>query len=236
MNCDYLKKLDHTAIENCLKLNWFKQIIDEPTRITKNTSALIDIIATTHENNIALKFVYPSGTSDHHLTGIVLKLNTKRFQPRRTLVRNYKDYSKDDFNKDLHLQNWQSILNLGSFDEAWESFKTIVQTCIDKHVPLIEKTIRGKDSPWLTSDIKEKIRERDYYLRKAKSTRSENDWSTYRRLRNTTTGLIRKSKAKYQREGFQDNTHSPNEFWEEIKKLYPLKERKQKNELISREY
>ena len=77
MNCDYLKTLDHTAIKNCLKLNGFKQIIDEPTRITKNTSTLIDIIATTHENNIALEFVYPTGTSDHHLTGIVRKLNTK---------------------------------------------------------------------------------------------------------------------------------------------------------------
>ena len=137
LNCDYLRKSDQTAIKNCLKLNGFKQIIDEPTRITKNTSTLIDIIATTHENNITLKFVYPTGTSNHHLTRIVQKLNTKRFQPRCTLVCNYKDYSKDDFNKDLHLQNWQSILNL-------DSFKTIVQTCIDKHVPLIEKTIRGR--------------------------------------------------------------------------------------------
>ena len=77
MNRDYLMKSDHTAIKNCLKLNGFKEIIDEPTRITKNTSTLIDIIATTHENNIALEFVYPTGTSDHHLTGIVRKLNTK---------------------------------------------------------------------------------------------------------------------------------------------------------------
>ena len=122
----------------------------------KNTSSLIDIIATTHENNIALKFVYSSGASDHHLIGIVRKLNTKHFQPRRTLVRNYKGYSKDDFNSDLHLQNWQSVLNLGSFNEAWNGFKTILQSCIHKHAPLIEKTIRGKDSPWLTSSIKRK--------------------------------------------------------------------------------
>ncbi len=183
LNCDYLKRSDHTTIKDCLKLNGFKQLIDEPTRITMNTSSLIDIIATTHENNIALKFVYSSGASDHHLIGIVRKLNTKHFQPRRTLVRNYKGYSKDDFNSDLHLQNWQSVLNLGSFNEAWNGFKTILQSCIHKHAPLIEKTIRGKDSPWLTSSIKEKIRERDYYLRKAKRTGCENDWSTYRRLR-----------------------------------------------------
>lgn len=147
MNCDYLKRWDHTAIKDCLKLNGFKQLIDEPTRITINTSSLIDIVATTHENNIALKFVYSFGISDHHLLGIVRQLNTKRFRPRRMLVRNYKGYSKDDFNKDLHLQNWQSILKLGSFNKAWGSFKSILQTCIDKYAPLIEKSIRGKDSP-----------------------------------------------------------------------------------------
>ncbi len=141
LNCDYLKRSDHTTIKDCLKLNGFKQLIDEPTRITMNTSSLIDIIATTHENNIALKFVYSSGASDHHLIGIVRKLNTKHFQPRRTLVRNYKGYSKDDFNSDLHLQNWQSVLNLGSFNEAWNG--TILQSCIHKHAPLIEKTIGG---------------------------------------------------------------------------------------------
>ena len=94
---------------------------------------------------------------------------------------------------------------------------------------MIEKAIRGRDTPWLTSDIKEKIRERDYnYLRKAKKSGSELDWSSYRRLRNATTALIRKNKANYQREAFQNNSHSPNDFWKEIKKLCPLKEPKQK--------
>ena len=120
------------------------------------------------------------------------------------------------------------IGTLGVPKLAWNGFKTILQSCIHKHAPLIEKTIRGKDSPWLTSSIKEKIRERDYYLRKAKRTGCENDWSTYRRLRNTTTALIRKSKSNYQREAFQNNTHSPNDFWKEIKKLYPLKKQRKR--------
>ena len=102
LNCGYLKRSEHVAIKDCLKINGFKQFIDEPTRITINTSSLIDIIATTHEINVASKIVHSSGISDHHLTGIVQKLNTKRFRPRRILVRNYKGYSKDDFNKDLN--------------------------------------------------------------------------------------------------------------------------------------
>ena len=104
-------------------------------------------------------------------------------------------------------------MKLGSFNEAWDGFKTILQSCIDKHAPLIEKAIRGRDTPWLTSDIMEKIRERDYnYLRKAKKSGSELDWFSYRRLRNATTALTRKNKANYQHEAFQNNSHSPNDF------------------------
>ena len=166
--------------------------------------------------------------SDHHLVGIIRKLNSKRYVPRRTLVRNYKSYSRQEFNRDLLQQNWQSVINLSSSNEAWDVFKTLLQNCINKHAPLIEKSISARDCPWLTSRIKEKMKERDFYLRKAKRTGNEHDWLTYRRLRNTTTNLIRKSKANFHREAFQNNVHSPKDFWKEIKKCYPLKDTKQK--------
>ena len=60
----------------------------------------------------------------------------------------------------------------------------------------------------LTSEIKQKIRERDYYLRKARRSNTENDWSTYRRLRNSVTSAIRNSKANYNRTILRENMNS----------------------------
>ena len=57
----------------------------------------------------------------------------------------------------------------------------------------------GRDCPWLTSEIKSNIRERDFYLRQAKRTGAELNWSTYRRMRNKVTLMIRKSKASHSR-------------------------------------
>ena len=75
--------------------------------------------------------------------------------------------------------------------------------------------------PWLTSEIKSKIKERDFYLRKAKRTGAELDWFTYRRMRNRVTLVIRKSKANHSRTLFRENIKSPNEFWKKIKQIYP---------------
>ena len=71
--------------------------------------------------------------------------------------------------------------------------------CVNKHDPLMERSVSGRDCPWLTPQIKSHMKERDCYLRKARKHRADNDWSKYRQLRNTVTAMIRKSKANYNR-------------------------------------
>ena len=138
---------------------WLKTTNQKSDKSNAHTNTLIDIFTSTHENNIAAKIVYPSGTSDHHLVGIIRKLNSKKFVARRTLVRSYKNYSKKQLNNDLHRQNWESVINFSSFNKASNSFKTLLEDCIDKHTPPIEKMISGRDCPWLTLRIKEKMKE-----------------------------------------------------------------------------
>ena len=47
----------------------------------------------------------------------------------------------------------------------------------------------------------------------------------YKKLRNSTTYAIRKSKAIYNRSPFNENINSPTLFWNQIKKCYPTKEK-----------
>ena len=103
-----------------------------------------------------------------------------------------------------------------------DSFKNQLILCVSKHAPLIEKCMSGTDCPWLTSEIKSNIRERDFYLRKAKRTGAELDWSTYRRTRNKVTLMTRRSKANYSQSLFQENIRSPKEFWKKMEEIYPM--------------
>ena len=87
LNCDYAKIDCSKDLKDVLKLYNFKQVISKPTRITRISSSLIDIIATTHNEHITKSFVFPNSISDHDLIGIIRRINCKNFTPRKILAR-----------------------------------------------------------------------------------------------------------------------------------------------------
>ena len=208
---DYKEKR-HKDLKDIFKVNGFKQLIHEPTRITKESSTFIDIIASTHQHNIAKAIVFPNDISDHDLIGVVRKLKNTKYRGLLpgNLLRNYKSYNKEIFKNDLKTVQWDSLLRINDLNDAWNKFKELLIACVNKHAPVIEQTISGRECPWLTSEIKGKIKERDYYLKKARKSKSEIDWSTYRRMRNSVTMMIRKNKANYHRSLFKESAKSRN--------------------------
>ena len=70
------------------------------------------------------------------------------------------------------------------------------------------------------------MHERDYQLRNAKRSNKSEHWSNYRRLRNQATYGIRKAKANYERSIFMENDLNPKDFWRQVKKCYPIKDKK----------
>ena len=157
----------------------------------------------------------PVSLSDHDLVGVIIKKNCQK-----------------SFRKDLQSQPWENVEKEQNAENAWAIFKGLLKSVIDKNAPLTKKKVQGQDSPWLTNEIRLKMNERDYWLRKARKMGKENDWSTYRRLRNATTRIIRYSKATYTRSVFQENINRPEQFWEQIKKCYPTKSSKERGSKV----
>ena len=57
--------------------------------------------------------------------------------------------------------------------------------------------VRTSDPPWITSALKKHIRIRKWFYRKAKQTSDPELWNKFRRYRNKTLSLIRKSKQSH---------------------------------------
>ena len=119
-------------------------MIKSATRITKETATLIDIIACSHGDCVAKASVYSNAVSDHELTGIIRKMNCKRFVPRRIFTRNYKNYDESSFKADVRNIPWDNGTGL-DFNSEWNSFKNQLMQCVNKHAPLVEKKVRGRD-------------------------------------------------------------------------------------------
>ena len=85
--------------------------------------------------------------------------------------------------------------------------------------PLTKKKAQGRDCPWLTSEITSKMNKRDKCLRKHEKAGKENDWSTYRRLRNAATRNIRYSNATCTRSVFKRRLIDQRSFGSKLKLL-----------------
>ena len=221
INCNYMKDTDHKNIKNIVTGYGFKQQIKEPTRITSETRTLIDIIASTHPGNVKSPVVLGSSFSDHEVVAIIRKINCQRTKPRKIVSRNFSKYCHETFQRDLESVSWDGVLEQDAVNECWKVFKNCFLKVLNQHAPLVERTVKGRDLPWLDNEIKKAIHEREYHHRKAKQTGNEHQWSTYKRKRNAVTFMIRRKKAKYHKTLIQENKSNPKGFWKAIKKCLP---------------
>ena len=90
---------------------------------------------------------------------------------------------------------------------------------------MITKKVKGKPAPWLTSDVKVMMNERDKLLRKSRRTSSEVHISAYKRKRNEVNKAIQRAKSIYNRNLLRENSNDPKKFWKTLKSIYPTKGR-----------
>ena len=89
----------------------------------------------------------------------------------------------------------------------------------------MEKRVRCKPCPWISSEIKHSIRDRDNQLHKSRKTNKAEDWSAYRKLHNYVMKLVKQAKLSYNRRLIEENMHDPKGFWKTINKIMPGEKR-----------
>eukprot|EP00794_Sanderia_malayensis_P006580 gene6580-7323_t len=124
---------------------------------------------------------------------------------------------------DLKTANFEDVFRATSANHAWLYLKQILVFYFNKHAPLTTKRVKGKLSPWLTTEEKIHMNIRDNLLRKARRSNQEIDWSSYKNQHNRVTGLVKKCKNRFHKDLLKENAKSPSKFWATIKKLYPTK-------------
>ena len=97
----------------------------------------------------------------HDVEGETLILvNTTYFKSRTIRCRNYSKYCATKFNDDLSSVSWDNLSKCRDVNDAWLNLKTSFTQSADKHAPLVEKKVRGRNTPWLSSEIKNVMKER----------------------------------------------------------------------------
>ena len=126
------------------------------------------------------------GMVDHYMIYAMRKINAWRLKRKHSKTiesRALRNYCKEDFQKDLQLIDWASILAplsdnpsemASAFQEAFEHLLTL-------HAPLKKMKVKSEYAPWITLDIKRSMEERNNMKKLA--LKDPNLWPKYKILR-----------------------------------------------------
>jgi len=223
MNCNLLhsaRACPATAkLVNILDVYGLAQLITDPTRVTINTQSLIDLCVTNSPDKVSKSGVHHIGISDHSLVFMTRKARFERSPSRIIQIRSYKHFNEDNFLNDLKQMPWMDVQNYDDPNDMWVQWKNNLMNCIDLHVPLIDKRVGKRNSPWINKDLKTKIRQRDFLKKKAILSNNETDWDQYKKARNQTNNAIKLSKKNYFVHGFDQNKANLRKTWKLINDL-----------------
>ena len=196
------------------------QIIEEPTRITTNSSTLIDLMLTTCPENIKAHGVVDTpGISDHCLIFCAYSLKKPKFKPKMVTRRDFRNFVAENFKNDMEIAPWGNIhaVDEDDIDNKVVIFENIHRDLIDKHAPYRTFRVTRPATPWLNDDIKSMMDERDKYKNKFnKDKRPETD-VLYKDLRNRVSHAIRQSKIKVFNDKVNTKFKNPKLFHQALK-------------------
>jgi len=206
-----------------------------PTRITDNSMTLIDNIFSSISGFESFSGNLLYSISDHlpqfHLLRKPLDLRSSNINIQR---KNWKKFDQENFILDFLEINWDTeLFHLTNTDLAFETFNTIVQNLINRHVPTVNMTkreLKTRSKPWITQGIIKSISKRNFFFRKFSSTKDPNLKSHYHRIfktyRNSIVSLIRRSKTNHYSSYFTLHAANMQKVWEGIREIIGSKSSK----------
>ena len=98
-----------------------------------------------------------------------------------------------------------------------ELFSSVFGSVLDVHAPLKCRRISKKSTPWITSTVKQLMRERDRL--KNRATMDSTLWPSYKILRNKVTNELRKYVQQYYHTIVKEHCNDPKEMWKTVNKV-----------------
>ena len=212
-HADFLETLEDTTMQ---------QMVLEPTRLS-NT---LDLVLTNTPDLVPRIEVIP-GLSDHSI--VYFEYNVKA-DKKENAMRNillYKKAKWDEIKKEMQkleteIENMINSEVKFDINQVWEKFKETLLDSMDKHIP--KKRTKQRDSyPWITPEIRKKIKRRDRLSKIKKKRPSQETEIKFKECRREVKRLLRKEYWNYVCNLFEEHEGEVNErpclkrFWTYIK-------------------
>ena len=144
LNINLINNQKHTPngikqYQEFCSLHGLKQLITSPTRVTENSSSLLDRVLTNLTGRVSQFGVVDIGLSDHHLIYSTRKVNRTKFNTHKYIrTRSLKNYSQSLYLEKLNEINFPDYSKFKDVNDAYSDFIGKVTSVIDQIAPMKE--------------------------------------------------------------------------------------------------
>nr|CAH7735330.1 unnamed protein product [Callosobruchus chinensis] len=171
------------------------QLITDFTRVSENSSTLIDLILTTSRCLVSDSSVQNCHFSDHDMIFSILSL--PKPQPVFKHIRNYKSIDVESFRSDLANKKVNEVIYIRDIDKKIDYLNSAILSVLDVHAPYKLMRFTKKPAPWLTDNLRLIMNLRDTAKKKFIQTQTVESWNEYKKARNFATQAVKNEKKAF---------------------------------------
>ena len=226
-NCDFLNPSNNNTKNLKRILNSFEltQLIKEPTWTTATTKTIIDHIITNKPTMVSNSGVISCGISDHDAVFIERNVRAPKLKvpPKILNVHNFKRFDSVSFQADIKGIPTERIRSVsGGVNEMWHWWKTFFLDILNKHAPVAKIKVKGNHLPYVTSELKSMIRQRDYLRAKANKTGSNLLRQAYNHIKNRVNYKLFTLRKNYYSDKIEENKGNLKGTWKILRQAIGL--------------
>lgn len=222
-NLDLIKQNDNQVFEFVNLMYSFSlfPLITKPTRVTSTSATILDHIWVSQPESNMCNYIISTNITDHFPV-VSQSIVSERVHstPVYKDIRILNQAALNDFHNDLSMINWHDVIKSSCPNMSYDAFHNIFESVFQKWFPLkrVRVNIKSKRSPYVTEELRGKIKERNRLERLA------NKWpltygEIYKKYRNSLTSILRRAKNDYHKNTLRESQGNPKSHWNSINSI-----------------
>ena len=141
--------------------------------------------------------------SDHFLVYTTLNMRKRRLKISKLLVRSQTAYDPTSFAQDVANIPWHVLSHFERVEDKLASFTSLFSDVLNQHAPVRVIKTKTKPRPFITTEIKALMHERDLAHRIARKTHNLRDWFVFRNIKRHIKLSLQRAESDFVRNEIQ---------------------------------
>ena len=218
----------------------FKQIVEDPTRITQNTATLIDHVFIDNQLNFTYKIEnIKVDYGDHNIQILTIEGIEKRVKYnkgffRKRITKDMEEYYIEYMNNEIGniLEKYQNQDNM-DIDEKFDMFLKIIEVGNDIYFPKTEVLIKKTRIKWFNKELRKLRKEKDRKYKQWKLTNTYIDQLIFQKTQSQFKKKLKEAENTYYKKCIE--TQDSKGKWKTINKLIGKEEKGRDIEIKDKE-